>query len=111
MWHGRPACDHRRHRANSANTSPSPSPSPRDGRIRLEILLDRTSIELFGNDGEVALTSCFLPPPNDHTLELFATAAPARIVSMEAYPLKSVCRKAIPLSPHFLKEGLKFEAE
>jgi sucrose-6-phosphate hydrolase SacC (GH32 family) len=62
----------------------------RDARIRLELLIDRTSVELFGNDGEVALTSCFLPSADDHDLELFTTGPPARVISMEAYPLRSV---------------------
>ncbi len=34
--------------------------APQDGRIRLRILLDRTSIELFVNDGEISMTSCSL---------------------------------------------------
>src|SRR5207248_4504086 len=36
---------------------------PDAGRIRLRVLLDRTSLEVFGNDGRVSLTSCFLAKP------------------------------------------------
>lgn len=35
--------------------------APVCGKIKLRILVDRTSIEIFGNDGEIALTSCFMP--------------------------------------------------
>ena len=33
----------------------------RGGRFKLRILLDRTSVEVFGNGGEVLIPSCFLP--------------------------------------------------
>lgn len=32
-----------------------------DGSIRLRILLDRTSVEVFGNDGKISMSSCFVP--------------------------------------------------
>jgi sucrose-6-phosphate hydrolase SacC (GH32 family) len=35
--------------------------TPEDGKIQLRILIDRTTIEIFGNDGQVVLTSCFMP--------------------------------------------------
>lgn len=62
---------------------------PVDGRIRLQILVDRTTIEVFGNDGRVSLTSCFLPHPDKKTLEAFAVGSAARVVSMEVYELRS----------------------
>ena len=36
---------------------------PVDGRIKLHVLVDRTSIEVFANDGRIAMCSCFLPDP------------------------------------------------
>lgn len=35
--------------------------APIAGKIQLRILVDRTTIEIFGNEGQVALTSCFMP--------------------------------------------------
>jgi sucrose-6-phosphate hydrolase SacC (GH32 family) len=32
-----------------------------EGKIKLRILVDRTTIEIFGNDGQVVITSCFMP--------------------------------------------------
>jgi fructan beta-fructosidase len=64
--------------------------APESGRIRIEILVDRASIEVFGNGGKVALTSCFVPSAGNDGLEVFATGASARLVSMEAYPVRSV---------------------
>ena len=61
----------------------------RHGRVRLRLLVDRTSIEAFGNGGEVSLTGCFLPPPEDQTLSLSAEGGSARIVSLTVHPLRS----------------------
>ena len=66
--------------------------SPKDGRIRIRILVDRTSVEVFGNDGEVVIPCCFLPGEMDQSLELFALGGAARIASMSIYKLKSIWR-------------------
>ncbi len=63
--------------------------SPLDGRIRLQVLLDRTSLEVFGNDGRVSMPSCFLPDPNDTSLSVYAVGGEAHIVSLDVYELRS----------------------
>lgn len=35
--------------------------APVDGKLKLRILVDRTTIEIFGNDGQVVMSSCFMP--------------------------------------------------
>jgi sucrose-6-phosphate hydrolase SacC (GH32 family) len=62
---------------------------PERGRIRIRALVDRTSLEVFGNGGRVSLTSCFLPQQRDRSIEVFATGGPARLVSLTARPLHS----------------------
>jgi sucrose-6-phosphate hydrolase SacC (GH32 family) len=62
---------------------------PIDGRIALRVLLDRTSLEVFANDGRVSITNCFLPRSTDKGVEASATGGAARIVSMTAHDLKS----------------------
>lgn len=61
-----------------------------NGRIKLQVLVDRTSLEVFGNDGRVVLSSCFLPPDDDRSLAIFAEGSPVRVVSAEIYPLRSI---------------------
>jgi sucrose-6-phosphate hydrolase SacC (GH32 family) len=61
---------------------------PRDGRVKIRILVDRTSVETFGNDGEVVIPACFLPQANDRSLELFATGGAAKVLSLDVYPLR-----------------------
>jgi sucrose-6-phosphate hydrolase SacC (GH32 family) len=62
---------------------------PEKGRVTLQILLDRSSIEVFGNGGRVSMTSCFLPPKADRSLHLTVEGGSAKLVSLQVYPLKS----------------------
>ena len=62
---------------------------PANGKITVQILVDRASIEVYGNSGQVALSSCFLPPAADKSLKLQATGGPAKLVSLKVYPLRS----------------------
>jgi len=64
--------------------------APVNGRIQLQILLDRTSLEVFGNDGRVSFTSCFLPKPENRSLEVYATGGVAKIVSLRVFELRSI---------------------
>jgi len=63
--------------------------APIEGRIRLQILLDRTSIEVYGNDGLISMPTCFLPDLANRTLAVYAEGGEARIVSLEVYELRS----------------------
>ena len=63
--------------------------SPADGRIRLRLLVDRTSLELFANDGEVSMTSCFLPRASETNLELYASGGTARVNHLQVRQLRS----------------------
>ena len=63
---------------------------PADDRtLQLRILVDRTSIETFANDGRVSLTGCFLPKGDQPRLVLRASGGTARIRSLVVYELNS----------------------
>ena len=64
----------------------------KDGVLDLRILLDRTTIEIFADGGLVTMASCFLPEPNDRSLELYAKGGEAKIVSLNVWELKSTWR-------------------
>ena len=68
--------------------------APENGRIKLQVLVDRTSLEVFGNDGRVVLTSCFLPPEENKDLEIYTEGGDVNIVSAEVYPLRSIWPQA-----------------
>ena len=38
-----------------------------DGKLSIRILVDRASIEIFGNDGEMAITSSFMPSTSNYS--------------------------------------------
>lgn len=61
-----------------------------DGRIRLRVLVDRTSIEVFGNDGDSSISATFLPPESDQDVELSAEQGAGRIIALRLYKLHSV---------------------
>ena len=67
----------------------SASLSPIDNRITLQILVDRTSIEVFGNDGRVSMCSCFLPDLENTNIAMYASGGEAEIISLDVYELRS----------------------
>ena len=63
--------------------------APVKGRIRLEILVDRLSVEIFANDGRMYMPMRFLPPDDDRSLATVCTGGSAKIVSLEVHTLRS----------------------
>ena len=63
---------------------------PIDGVIKLEILLDRSSIEIFANYGNVVMSSCFTPNLNENGLYLFNIGGELFVEKLEIYPMKSI---------------------
>ena len=63
-------------------------PAPVQGKIsKVEILVDRTSVETFVNDGEVSSTRYALPKANGISVK--AEGGPVKILSLTVYPLNS----------------------
>jgi sucrose-6-phosphate hydrolase SacC (GH32 family) len=62
---------------------------PKDGLLQFEILLDRSSIEIFANDGEVVLSSCFTPVEEDDELTLWTQGGELFVNEIQVYELKS----------------------
>ena len=67
---------------------------PAQNRVKLRLLADRTSLEAFGNGGQVSLTSCFLPSPQEKGLEAFAEGGSVKLVALTVFPLDSAWREA-----------------
>ncbi len=64
---------------------------PVDGIIKLEILLDRASLEIFANDGKVAMSSSFISTEKKSDgIYLFNTGGEILVEKLEVYPLKSM---------------------
>ena len=63
---------------------------PVDGRIKLQILVDRTTVEVFGNDGRVSMFICSPLNPVNTSVEVLAGCGNASIREMTLWKLKSV---------------------
>ena len=64
-----------------------------DGMVKLRLLVDRTSIEVYANEGEVCLPLGAVPGENaGKRLELYAEGGNAEIVKLTVRELKSVWR-------------------
>jgi sucrose-6-phosphate hydrolase SacC (GH32 family) len=62
---------------------------PVDGKIRLELLVDRTSIEIFGNDGRIYMPIGVILADNSQTLEIFTKDGNAEAESLTVFELNS----------------------
>jgi fructan beta-fructosidase len=62
---------------------------PIDGRVRLRLLIDRGSIEAFGNGGRVAVSAGVIPADDNKTLQTVVRGGSARVRSLEVYEMKS----------------------
>lgn len=66
---------------------------PVDGVIKLEVLLDRSSIEIYANDGKVVMSSCFVPMEDAFGMYLFNIGGELLVEKLEIYPMKSIWQK------------------
>lgn len=63
--------------------------STKDGKIQLEILVDRSSIEIFANGGEEVISSCFTPNLNENGLTLWTQGGEIFVNQIEVFKIKS----------------------
>jgi sucrose-6-phosphate hydrolase SacC (GH32 family) len=62
---------------------------PIDDAVRLHIFVDRSSVEVFGNDGQVVMTERIFPDGDSVGLELFAEGGKAVLRSLDIYALNA----------------------
>ena len=63
-----------------------------DGKLTLRVLIDRSSVEAYANDGSVTLSNCFEPAPSKPAYRL--SGAGAKVEQLTVSPLKSAWREA-----------------
>jgi fructan beta-fructosidase len=73
----------------ACNSKPAPVAA---GVRTVEILVDRTSIETFANDGEVSLSACFLPA--DDRLAVECGQGPVTVRALRVFELESIWNSA-----------------
>jgi fructan beta-fructosidase len=62
---------------------------PENNTVQLRILVDRSSVEVFGNDGETVLTNQIFPNLKSQGLELFTEGGNVKLKTLKIYHLKS----------------------
>ncbi len=68
------------------HTAPAPAAA---GPVTLHLLVDVASVELFANDGAVAMTEIFFPDAPLRQLKLFSQNTPVRLTSGQVMEIKS----------------------
>jgi sucrose-6-phosphate hydrolase SacC (GH32 family) len=63
---------------------------PTSGKIKLRLLVDRTSIEIFINDGQYYMPMGSIPDDDNMSLKVFAKGGKAKIISLEVNELNSI---------------------
>ena len=71
----------------------APLKYPQDNSVRLEIVVDRNSIEVFAENGETVLTNLIYPSADSQGIAFYATptppgSGPALVRSVEFVPLQ-----------------------
>ena len=62
----------------------------KNASVKLHVFVDRSSIEVFANDGERVLSDRIYPPPGSEGLELYAKGTGGKIISLTMCELHSV---------------------
>ena len=63
---------------------------PEDGKVKLELLIDRTSLEIFANDGKEVMSICYTAEQDMDELVLYNTGGELYVEKLDVYPLKSM---------------------
>jgi fructan beta-fructosidase len=61
-------------------------------QVKLHIFVDRSSVEVFANDGSTVISDCIFPSRDSKELELYSKNGEARIVKLDVWNLRSAWR-------------------
>ena len=60
-----------------------------NGRIRLHLFVDRSSVEIFADDGRAVLTDLIFPEPDAKGIEIYANGGGIILHSLELFAMRS----------------------
>nr|VFJ92488.1 MAG: Glycosyl hydrolases family 32 C terminal [Candidatus Kentron sp. H]VFJ93373.1 MAG: Glycosyl hydrolases family 32 C terminal [Candidatus Kentron sp. H]VFK00180.1 MAG: Glycosyl hydrolases family 32 C terminal [Candidatus Kentron sp. H] len=64
------------------------------GRVKMHLFVDRSSVEVFGNDGRQVITTRVFPRAENRGVALFAEGGDARLVSLRAWKPDAIWEQA-----------------
>lgn len=72
-------------------TSPASSAplAAKDGKVSLRILVDWSSVEVFGGDGQAVITDQIFPDPDSEGLQVFAEGGSVGVDKIKVWQLRS----------------------
>lgn len=76
--------------AGDGGVSEAPLSPMADGRVKLRLFIDRSSAELFANEGRIAMTNRLYPDPSHTGIRFFARGGAAVIESLNVWQLEPV---------------------
>lgn len=65
---------------------------PESKRIKMRILVDESSVEMFGNDGKVTFSDTIFPDPTSKGMSIYTLGGNVNLVSLKYYPLANTWR-------------------
>lgn len=67
-----------------------------DGTVRLHIFVDHSSVEVFGNDGYIAMSNRVFPDPNKDAVEIYTVGGMVILKSLDIWELSSIWPRSNP---------------
>ena len=61
-----------------------------EGKVKLHVFVDRSSVEVFGGDGRATITERIFPDPPSQGWSPYANGGAARVARLDAWKLRSV---------------------
>ncbi|MNY76996.1 Levanase precursor [compost metagenome] len=58
----------------------------------MRILVDESSVEMFGNDGKVTFSDTIFPDPTSKGMSIYTLGGNVNLVSLKYYPLANTWR-------------------
>ncbi len=65
-------------------------PASSEKRLKLQVFLDKSVLEVFANDGRACITRVIYPEEHDQGIELFASGGLAKVESFDVWRMKSI---------------------
>jgi sucrose-6-phosphate hydrolase SacC (GH32 family) len=62
----------------------------RDGRVRMKVWVDASSVEVFADDGRVAVTQLVYPPEGARGVDVWSEGGEASVVRLEGWGMRSI---------------------
>ncbi|QGQ45430.1 levanase [Metabacillus sediminilitoris] len=78
---------------NVVNMHEGPLPVS-DGTVKMHIFVDRSAVEVFGNNGETVITDQIFPSPTSNGVKIYSKDGNVALKSLNIFPVESIWKKS-----------------